>query len=199
MQHCLCDNILKPYFENRLIYDNAACREGKGTDFARDRLTGFLREHYKRHGATGYILKYDIRHYFDSIDHEILKGMLRNIPDRNVLGLLFHIIRSYEGSMDPATGRKKGLPLGNQTSQWFALYYLDPMDRLIKEKMRIKHYIRYMDDGVLIHESREYLNEVLGRMRENAGELKLEFNQKTQIVTTFQTNPTSCQYQLPNK
>lgn len=51
VQHCLCDNILKPYFENRLIYDNAACREGKGTDFARDRLSGFLREHYKKHGA----------------------------------------------------------------------------------------------------------------------------------------------------
>ena len=108
--------------------------------------------------------------------------MLRSVPDRNVLGLLFHIIRSYEGTIDPVTGRKKGLPLGNQTSQWFALYYLDPMDRLVKERMRIKHYIRYMDDGVLIHESKEYLNEALARMREKAKELHLEFNQKTQIV-----------------
>ncbi|MBQ6639325.1 MAG: RNA-directed DNA polymerase [Lachnospiraceae bacterium] len=182
VQHCLCDNILKPYFENRLIYDNAACREGKGTDFARDRLTGFLRDHYKKHGTKGYILKYDIHHYFESIDHEILKGMLRSIPDRNVLGLLFHIIRSYEGITDSVTGRKKGLPLGNQTSQWFALYYLDPMDRLIKEKMHIKHYVRYMDDGVLIHESKEYLKEVLCRMEEKARELNLEFNEKTQIV-----------------
>ena len=174
VQHCLCDNILKPYFENRLIYDNAACREGKGTDFARDRLTGFLREHYKKHGTKGYILKYDIRHYFDSIDHEILKGMLKDIPDRNVLGLLYHIIRSYEGTTEPETGRKKGLPLGNQTSQWFALYYLDPVDRLIKERMHIKHYVRYMDDGVLIHESKEYLNEALVRMRDKAKELHLD-------------------------
>ena len=170
VQHCLCDNILKPYFENRLIYDNAACREGKGTDFARDRLTGFLREHYRKHGTKGYILKYDIRHYLDSIDHEILKGMLKNIPDRNVLGLLYHIIRSHEEGVDPETGRKRGLPLGNQTSQWFALYYLDPMDRLVKERMRIKHYVRYMDDGVLVHESKEYLNEVHARMREKAKE-----------------------------
>ena len=182
VQHCLCDNILKPYFENRLIYDNAACREGKGTDYARDRLTGFLREHYKKHGTKGYILKYDIRHYFDSIDHEMLKGRLRDIPERNVLGLLYHIIQSHEGIVDPMTGRKKGLPLGNQTSQWFALYYLDPMDRLIKERMRIKHYVRYMDDGILVHESKEYLNEVLAQMREKAKELHLEFNQKTQIV-----------------
>lgn len=56
------------------------------------------------------------------------------------------------------------------------------MDRLIKEKMRIKHYIRYMDDGVLVHESKEYLNEVLARMWEKAKKLNLEFNQKTQIV-----------------
>ena len=96
-----------------------------------------MREHYRKHGTKGYILKYDIRHYFDSIDHEILKGMLKNIPDRNVLGLLYHIIRSHEGSTDPVTGRKRGLPLGNQTSQWFALYYLDPMDRLVKERMRV--------------------------------------------------------------
>ena len=108
--------------------------------------------------------------------------MLKNIPDRNVLGLLYHIIRSYEGTTDPLTGRKKGLPLGNQTSQWFALYYLDSMDRLIKEKMRIKHYVRYMDDGILVHESKEYLKEVLARMETKAKELRLEFNEKTQIL-----------------
>lgn len=182
VQHCLCDNILKPYFENRLIYDNAACREGKGTDFARNRLTGFLREHYKRHGTRGYILKYDVHHYFASIDHHTLIGMLCDIPDIRVLALLYHIIKSHDGSVDPKTGRGMGLPLGNQTSQWFALYYLDPLDRLIKERMRVRHYVRYMDDGVLLHESKEYLREVLARMRAMAKELRLEFNQKTQIV-----------------
>jgi len=186
VQHCLCDNILKPYFENRLIYDNAACREGKGTHFAMDRLALFLREHYKKHGTQGYVLKYDIRHYFDSIDHEVLKGMLRDIPDRNVLGLLYHIIRSYEKAEDLESGAGKGLPMGNQTSQWFALYYLNPMDRLIKEKMRIKHYVRYMDDGILLHESKEYLNEVYAKMQEKAAELKLEFNAKTQIFPISQ-------------
>jgi retron-type reverse transcriptase len=110
VQHCLCDNILKPYFENRLIYDNAACREGKGTHFAMDRLTHFLQEHYKQHGAKGYILRYDIRHYFDSIDHGVLMNMLKNIPDRNVLGLLYHIIRSYEKSKDPVTVQTEGFP-----------------------------------------------------------------------------------------
>ena len=84
VQHCLCDNIVKPYFEPRLIYDNCACREGKGTHFAMERLTKFMHEHYKEHGTKGYILKYDIRHYFDSVDHNVLKRMIRDIPDRNV-------------------------------------------------------------------------------------------------------------------
>ena len=181
VQHCLCDNILRPYFEKRLIYDNAACREGKGTHFAMNRLNVFLREHYKKHGTKGYILKYDIRHYFDSIDHEILKRKLNGIPDRNVLGLLYHIINSYAKETNPITGEEKGLPMGNQTSQWFALYYLDTLDRVIKEKMRIKHFIRYMDDGIIIHESKEYLRHVLKEMEQEAKELKVEFNEKTQI------------------
>jgi hypothetical protein len=122
-----------------------------------------------------------IRHYFDSVDHNVLKRMIRDIPDRNVLGLLYHIINSYAKTKDPGTGEEKGLPMGNQTSQWFALYYLDPLDRLIKEKMHIKHYVRYMDDGILIHESKEYLNEVLKQMRLVTDSLKLELNEKTQI------------------
>lgn len=181
VQHCLCDNILMPYFENRLIYDNVACRIGKGTHFGMDRLTYFLREHYKKYGTKGYILKYDVRHFFDSIDHDVLKEMIKDIPDRNVLGLLYHIINSYAKDKNPVTGEEKGLPMGNQTSQWFALYYLDPLDRLIKEKMHIKHYVRYMDDGIMIHESKEYLNEVKKEMDIMADKLKIKFNAKTQI------------------
>ena len=74
------------------------------------------------------------------------------------------------------------MPLGNQTSQWFALYYLDPMDRLVKERMNIKHYVRYVDDGILVYESKEYLKEVLAMMKDKAQELNLEFNEKTQIL-----------------
>lgn len=89
----------------------------------------------------------------------------------------FYIIDSH----NPDTG--KGLPLGNQTSQWFALYYLDPLDRLIKEKYRIKYYTRYMDDLVMIHESKDYLKEVLDGLRGYAEDkLGLEFNEKTQKI-----------------
>ena len=179
VQHCLCDNILRGYFENYLIYDNAACRVGKGTHFAMDRLTYFLREYYRKYGSQGYILKYDIYHFFHSIDHEVLKEKLSNFPDQRVRKMLYDIVDSYDRREDGCIG--KGIPMGNQTSQWFALYYLDPMDRLIKEKWRVKYYVRYMDDGVLVHESKEYLQEVLKSMKALAKELKLEFNSKTQI------------------
>ncbi|MDO4962074.1 MAG: RNA-directed DNA polymerase [Eubacteriales bacterium] len=181
LQHSLCDNILRPYFENRLIYDCAACRQGKGTHFAMRRLSEFLRKFYSQHGTNGFFLKCDVRKYFDSVDHEVLKQRLENFPDERMRDLLYMIIDSHNAD----TG--KGLPLGNQTSQWFALYYLDPVDRLIKEQYRIKYYTRYMDDLVLIHEDKEYLKEVLAGVRDFADQkLHLEFNQKTQIFPLSQ-------------
>lgn len=68
MQHNLCDNMIAPLLESRPIYDNSACREGKGTHFAMERLAEFFRGYYKLYGAEGYILKCDIHRYFDSID-----------------------------------------------------------------------------------------------------------------------------------
>ena len=141
VQHSLCDNILAPYFETHLIFDNAACRTGKGTLFAINRLNRFLHEHYRKSGTKGYFLKCEIRKFFDSIDHRKLKDKLNAVvDDPRTLRMLYQIIDSYQVSPG------KGIPMGNQTSQWFALYYLDGMDRLVKEKHRIRHYTRYMDD-----------------------------------------------------
>ena len=89
VQHALCDRILGPYFENDLIYDNAACRQRKGTLFAINRLNGFLRDHYRVYGQQGYVLKCDVRKFFDSIDHEILKHRLETVvDDKRTLSLL---------------------------------------------------------------------------------------------------------------
>lgn len=178
VQHCICDEVLMPLIDKKLIYDNAACRQGKGTHFALNRVTHFLREHYKQYGDEGYFLKCDIRKFFDSIDHEILKFKLREIiDDEDLLWLLFEIVDSYEASPG------KGLPLGNQTSQWFAVYYLDDFDRLIKNDLKIRYYSRYMDDCVMIHPDKEYLvscrKKLTEYLRENH---KLEFNEKTQTA-----------------
>ncbi len=176
VQHSLCDNVLGPWLEPRLIYDCAACRVGKGTAFAEDRLEGFLRRHYAQHGMQGYVLKADVRKYFSNIDHRVLKERLERFPDSQVRWLLHLIIDSCNAEQD------RGLPLGNQSSQWFALYYPDPIDRIVKERWRIKYYTRYMDDLVLVHESKEYLRRVLFDIRVCARyDLRLSFNEKTQI------------------
>lgn len=176
VQHSLCDNLLAPYFEKHLIYDNAACRKNKGTLFAINRLSGFMHQHFRKYGCHGYFLKCDIRKFFDNIDHEILKDRLKGIvDDTRTLHMLYDIIDSYE--ITPG----KGIPMGNQTSQWFALFYLDPLERLIKENLQIKYYTRYMDDCILISHSKDVLNHALLQMRACLSNLKLEFNEKTQI------------------
>jgi len=179
LQHCVCDEVLRPVIQPRLIYDNAACQVGKGTHFAMKRLTKFLSEHYKKHGTTGYFLKCDITRYFGSIDHEILKTKLAKvIVDKDVLNLLSHYIDSYHTEGLPG----KGLPLGNQSSQWFGIFYMDSLDRMIKEKMQIKYYVRYMDDFILVHHDKEYLKQCLAKIQDCVrDDLKMELNHKTQI------------------
>ena len=179
VQHCLCDNILRPLFECRLIYDNAACRIAKGTHFALMRVSGFMSEFYRKNGDGGWFLKCDISKFFDSIDHRILKNLLaKAVKDTDILALLYRIIDGYHSSPG------KGLPLGNQTSQWFAMYYLDSFDRIIKEKFRIKYYSRYMDDCVLISHDKsklKYMLEYLSKWLWDSRRLK--FNAKTQIIS----------------
>lgn len=146
---CFCRNVLEPVLERRLIYDNAASRIGKGTDFAITRLHGFMRRMFINGGSEGYFLKCDIAKYFQNINHDILLKKLKRCGfSEDEMWFMNQVIRSHP---------EQGLPLGNQTSQWFALLYLDEVDRLIKEKLRAPYYIRYMDDFVLLSESKEFL------------------------------------------
>ena len=178
VQHCLCDYYLTPLYDKRLIYDNAATRIGKGTDFSRNRLKHFYYDYFNKHkNNKGYVLKCDIHHFFESIDHNVLKEILsKDIDDKDILNILYIIIDSYSFE------ENKGLPIGNQTSQIFAIRYLDELDRVIKEKFRIKYYIRYMDDFILVHESCEYLKEILEFITKLLKDkYKLELNKKTRI------------------
>jgi len=171
--------VLTPILQRRLIYDNAACQIGKGTHFAVKRLSGFMREHYRQHGTRGYFLKCDVRKYFASIDHEELKRRLAKVlPDKDIQRLLSYFIDTYHTPGRPGVG----LPLGNQSSQWFAIYYLDPLDRFIKEVLGVKHYVRYMDDLILLHHDKDFLKDALVKINEMAeNRLRLELNEKTQI------------------
>lgn len=178
VQHSLCDNVLEPYLSKTFIYDNYASQKGKGTHFGLDRLKYFMSRYYRQNGADGWVLKCDIRKYFYSINHDVLKEQLRRlIKDRDVLWLLDMIIDSTEGP---------GIPIGNHTSQWFAVLYLSGMDHMIKERLGIKMYGRYMDDFYLIHPDKDYLRYCLEEIKKYLVPLGLELNQKTAIFPLTQ-------------
>ena len=204
VQHALCDVLLIPLLENHLIDANCACRMGKGTDYAIKLLRSFMTKHYRKYGGEGYFIKLDIKKYFPSIDHEVLYRKLERFNfDADTDWLLHTVIDSYscnakqalraaiepaEGvadSLDEAQGEtspKKGLPMGNQSSQCFALLYLDRIDRFIKEKLRIKFYVRYMDDMILLVRTKEEGKRILEDVRREVKNESLELNPKSAVI-----------------
>ena len=176
VQNCFVDNYLFPLLDNRLIYDNAACRKNKGTDFAKNRLKKFLLDAYKKYGLDFYVLTFDIHHYFESINHDVLKNKLRRIiKDKEIYEFILTVIDSFNKDINI------GVPLDNQTSQCFALYYLDNFDRIIK-KNHIKYYTRYMDDGVIISNNKEQLIKLNYELKIVIKELRLAFNDDKNII-----------------
>ncbi len=137
--------ICEPVFDQTMIADTFACRRNKGRLAALERAQVFSRK-YK------YYLKLDIRRYFDSIDHEGLTVLLQRLfKDRQLLKLFGKIIDSYEVKFG------KGVPIGTLTSQYFSNFYLGSLDRFVKESLRTKGYVRYMDDFVLWHDDPDML------------------------------------------
>ena len=178
VQHSLCDYVLGPALSKSFIYDNYASQEGKGTHFGLDRLKYFMQRYYRQNGPAGWVLKCDITKYFYRINHDVLKSQLRRlIHDPDVLWLLDMIIDSTEGP---------GIPIGNHTSQWFAVLYLSGMDHMIKERLGIKFYGRYMDDFYLIHQDKDYLIYCLEEIKKYLVPLGLELNHKTAIFPLSQ-------------
>jgi hypothetical protein len=149
-------NVCEPAMDRWLIDDTFACRVGKGREAAILRAQGFSRH-------AGWFLKLDVRKYFDSVPHSRLLVLLgRRFKDGRLLELLHRIITSYRGQLGV------GLPIGSLTSQHFANFYLGWLDRFVKETLRVRRYVRYMDDMVLWHASREPLVEIHARCKEYA-------------------------------
>lgn len=141
-------NIIEPYFEKHFIYDSFSCRIGKGTHAAVERLRSFLRSTSLNGTRTVYALKCDVRQFFASVNHQILLDLVgKRIGDAQTIALIQGVVESFEVSAG------KGIPLGNLTSQLFANVYLHELDWYVKQKMRIRHYVRYCDDFVILTDS----------------------------------------------
>lgn len=169
--------VIQPIFEKRFIEDSFASRPGKGTHAAMRRARQFAQQYH-------YALKCDVRKYFPSIDHEVLKGLLaRVIGDGKLLELIARILDSHHDGIDhewPIGGdlfdvqvRKRGLPIGNLTSQFFANVYLNPLDHFVKHELRVKGYVRYLDDFVLFGDDRAELKRQGERVQDKLAELRL--------------------------
>lgn len=193
VQHVLCDDVLMPYFSKRAILDNCVCQIGKGTHFALDRFGAKLKKFVEKNGEKGYVLKCDIHKYFPSISHTELKRIvLKEVKDAKLRAMIEKMIDSYHtnkkylerhniSTLGDLEKTMRGVPIGNQTSQVFGMFYLNEVDRLIKEKLQVKIYSRYMDDFVIVHQDKNFLEKVLEEIKKVTNKLCLSLNKKTQI------------------
>lgn len=155
--------ILYQYFDKKFIFDSYSCRDDKGIHRGINRFRYFARKVSCNDTHTAWILKCDIKQFFASIDHEILTDIVKqHIGDKNVLWLLQNIIESF--NMENKI--LKGLPLGNLTSQLFINIYMNEFDQFIKQNLKVKYYIRYSDDFIILHGNKIYLDSLTPKISE---------------------------------
>lgn len=151
VHHALC-NIIEPLFDKTFICDSCANRKNKGTSKAIERFRIFQRKVTKNLTSNGFCFKADIKHYFQEIDRKrLLEIIEKKISCAKTIKLIKKILHNFEG--------ENGMPLDNLTSQFFANVYLNELDQFVKHKLKAKYYIRYVDDFVLLHSSKEQLKE----------------------------------------
>lgn len=185
---------LHPLFEKQFIEDSYACRKGKGVHAAANKLQYWLRQ-TERKPERYYYLKLDISKYFYRVSHRVLIDILRRkINDERLVDLLASIIDCEEtafglpAGVDPDAISAEdwlldvGMPIGNLTSQMFANLYLNELDQYAKHSLRLKYYIRYMDDVIILHPDKKYLAQIKEEIEVFLNQnLLLSLNNKTAI------------------
>jgi RNA-directed DNA polymerase len=164
---------LYSYFDSKFICDSYSCRVNKGTHKALLKFTQFSRKVSKNYKKQCWILKCDVKKFFASIDHALLKEVIgKYIVDKNILDLLEKVIDSFSSKE-----MGKGLPLGNLTSQLLANIYMNEFDQFIKHKLKVKYYIRYADDFVILDDDRNMMDDILLKVHQYLKEkLKLDLH-----------------------
>lgn len=186
VHHAVC-NVVMPRFERKMIFDLYSNREGKGTHAAIRRCQEFSRRFC-------YVLKCDVRKFFPSMDHAVLKGLIRGtICCRDTLWVLDRIIDGsnrqepvcsvFAGDdLAEAAGRRVGLPIGNLTSQWFGGVYLSEFDHWVKEVLRCPGYVRYVDDFLLFSDDKAELSRWRSEVSSKLAEYRLRLNERKSRV-----------------
>ena len=168
--------ILYPVFDKSFIFDSYSCRTGKGTHRAVNRLESFYHKLSHNNTRNIFALKCDIRKFFDSVDQDILMGLVKKKDNDKTIWFVGEIIKSFT----------KGLPLGNVTSQLFANIYLNELDQFIKHQLKEKYYIRYCDDFVILGENQKHLLEIANTIDSFLNErLKLSLHPNKIIIRQY--------------
>lgn len=174
--------ILYPFFDRTFSFTSFSCRNNKGTHRAINKFRNYGYKESKNNTNTCYVLKCDVRKFFDNIDHQILISVLKQyISDEDIIRLLTGIIYSFCSQKEIV-----GLPLGNLTSQLFVNIYMNEFDQFVKHKLKVKYYIRYADDFVIFSEDKEYLENLIVEIRVFLKEkLKLELHPDKVFIKTL--------------
>ncbi|MFC1682289.1 reverse transcriptase domain-containing protein [Nanoarchaeota archaeon] len=183
-------NLLEPIYEKKFIHDSYASRKTKGQHKAIQRFDVFKRK-VSQNGKKlktikdnnyicGYVLKADIKHYFQEVNHRILISIIsKTIKDGKIIFLIWKILKNYKEASN-----NTGMPLGNYTSQFFANVYLNELDQFIKNNLKVKYYIRYVDDFAILHSSKEQLEIFKNKIKKFlTNRLKIELHKnKSKII-----------------
>ena len=189
-QRSLNDVAIYPQVTKSFIADNFACQKGKGTSSARDRLKEFLHRYFRKYGADGYVLKIDIKGYYPNMDHEYAETMFKKYLDDETYQMAISVLGHLPGEI--------GYNPGSQIVQIVGITALDGVDHYIKERLRIKYYIRYMDDFIAIHQSKEYLEDCLAKIKQQLKDRRMEINESKTFIQSIRKPVTflGFQYQL---
>lgn len=175
--HHAVHRVIEPMWNKIFIFDSWSSRKTKGTHAAVRRLQDFALRLSHNYTRTLWVLKLDVTKFFDSVDHKILLDILsKRTWDDRLMNLFREIIESFN----------PGLPLGNLTSQLFANVYMNKLDQFVKNDLRIKGYVRYADDFVLMHEDKELLIDCRHKIEHFLQEqLHLKVHPKKLILKTY--------------
>lgn len=175
-QRSINDNLLYPEMTRHFIHANCACQQSKGTSYARKLLRKYLWNHYCHYGADGYILQIDISGYYPNMRHDIVKRCFGRYIHGQAFDMICDVLDSqYSGDV--------GYNPGSQMVQIAGISVLNNIDHYIKERLHVRHYLRYMDDFVLIHPNRKYLAFCLEQIKIRLAQIGFTVNdRKTKII-----------------